>query len=117
MAGKSGAMKRDAAQLTRTKAPAAPKPVAARAPGAHEDAGLDRLIYERVRLGIMSALAMNEQLSYVHYVCLQVNFRGSAGYGEAFQRKIMGDWGSRGFPDHMAVADAAIDGRAAPVLS
>lgn len=36
------------------------------------------------------------------------NFRGSAGYGEAFQRKIMGDWGSRGFPDHMAVVDTAI---------
>ncbi len=36
------------------------------------------------------------------------NFRGSAGYGEAFQRKIMGDWGSRGFPDHMAVADTAV---------
>jgi dipeptidyl aminopeptidase/acylaminoacyl peptidase len=36
------------------------------------------------------------------------NFRGSAGYGEAFQRKIIGDWGGRGFPDHMAVVDAAI---------
>ena len=36
------------------------------------------------------------------------NFRGSAGYGEAFQRKIMGDWGSKGFPDHMAVVDTAI---------
>ena len=36
------------------------------------------------------------------------NFRGSAGYGEAFQRKIMGDWGSKGFPDHMAVADAVV---------
>ncbi len=36
------------------------------------------------------------------------NFRGSAGYGETFQRKIMGDWGSKGFPDHMAVVNAAI---------
>lgn len=36
------------------------------------------------------------------------NFRGSAGYGEAFQRKIMGDWGGKGFPDHMAVVDTAI---------
>lgn len=36
------------------------------------------------------------------------NFRGSAGYGKAFSRKIMGDWGARGFPDHMAVVDAAI---------
>src|SRR5271165_68588 len=31
---------------------------------AHEGAGVDRLIYERVRLGIMSALAMNEQLTF-----------------------------------------------------
>ncbi|MFN3397718.1 MAG: PAS domain S-box protein, partial [Sulfurimicrobium sp.] len=30
------------------------------------------------------------------------------GYGEAFQRKIMGDWGGKGFPDHMAVVDTAI---------
>jgi dipeptidyl aminopeptidase/acylaminoacyl peptidase len=36
------------------------------------------------------------------------NFRGSAGYGEAYQRKIIGDWGDKGFPDHMAVVDAAI---------
>jgi dipeptidyl aminopeptidase/acylaminoacyl peptidase len=36
------------------------------------------------------------------------NFRGSAGYGEAFQRKIMGDWGAKGFPDHMAVIDTVV---------
>jgi DNA-binding transcriptional ArsR family regulator len=30
----------------------------------HEDGGLDRLIYERVRLGIMSALATNEELTF-----------------------------------------------------
>ena len=29
-----------------------------------EDRGLDRLIYERVRLGIMSALATNEELTF-----------------------------------------------------
>ena len=29
-----------------------------------EDGGLDRLIYERVRLGIMSALATNEELTF-----------------------------------------------------
>jgi DNA-binding HxlR family transcriptional regulator len=29
-----------------------------------EDARFDRLVYERVRLGIMSALAVNEQLSF-----------------------------------------------------
>jgi DNA-binding transcriptional ArsR family regulator len=42
-----------------------PKPVPVpRSPRVNEEAGFDRLIYERVRLGIMSALAMNEQLSF-----------------------------------------------------
>lgn len=36
------------------------------------------------------------------------NFRGSAGYGDAFSRGIMGDWGGKGFPDHMATVDEAI---------
>jgi DNA-binding HxlR family transcriptional regulator len=41
------------------------KPAAVpRSPAGKEDAGFDRLIYERVRLGIMSALAMNEQLTF-----------------------------------------------------
>ena len=41
------------------------KPVAVpRSAHAGDDAGFDRLIYERVRLGIMSALAMNEQLTF-----------------------------------------------------
>ncbi len=50
----------------RPAAPRAPlKPVAApRSPPLAEGAGFDRLIYERVRLGIMSALAMNEQLTF-----------------------------------------------------
>jgi dipeptidyl aminopeptidase/acylaminoacyl peptidase len=39
---------------------------------------------------------------------LFANFRGSAGYGEQFARAIMGDWGERGFPDHMGAVDAAI---------
>lgn len=39
---------------------------------------------------------------------LFANFRGSAGYGEPFARAIMGDYGARGFPDHMGAADAAI---------
>lgn len=38
------------------------------------------------------------------------NFRGSSGYGTAFSRAIMGDWGQRGFPDHMATVDAATSG-------
>jgi DNA-binding MarR family transcriptional regulator len=56
----------------RRNEPAAPasakahsKPVGLpRSPRGLEDAGFDRLIYERVRLGVMSALAMNEQLTF-----------------------------------------------------
>ena len=43
------------------------RPKLASVPGsAHEndDATFDRLVYERVRLGIMSALAVNEQLTF-----------------------------------------------------
>jgi dipeptidyl aminopeptidase/acylaminoacyl peptidase len=36
------------------------------------------------------------------------NFRGSSGYGEPFARAIMGDWGERGFPDHIGAMDEAI---------
>jgi dipeptidyl aminopeptidase/acylaminoacyl peptidase len=42
------------------------------------------------------------------YSVLFANFRGSSGYGTPFARAIMGDWGSRGFPDHMATVDAAV---------
>jgi DNA-binding HxlR family transcriptional regulator len=64
MAGKSGAVKRsDPAAPTSGKTAAKPAAVP-RAPHAKEDAGFDRLIYERVRLGIMSALAMNEKLTF-----------------------------------------------------
>src|ERR1700686_1680139 len=64
MGAKSGAIKR-----SEPAAPAAgkgsPKPAAVpRPPHGNEDAGFDRLIYERVRLGIMSALAMNERLTF-----------------------------------------------------
>jgi DNA-binding HxlR family transcriptional regulator len=46
-------------------AKASSKPVGVpRSPHGVDDAGFDRLIYERVRLGIMSALAMNEQLAF-----------------------------------------------------
>src|SRR5580658_2551238 len=64
MTAKSGAVKRsEPAAASSGKAP--PKPAAAlRARVGGEDAGFDRLIYERVRLGIMSALAMNERLSF-----------------------------------------------------
>jgi len=63
IAAKSGAVKRSEPAPNAGKAPA--KPVAVpRPPHGNEDAGFDRLIYERVRLGIMSALAMNEQLTF-----------------------------------------------------
>jgi DNA-binding MarR family transcriptional regulator len=64
MTAKSGAIKRSEPAAA-SSGKAAPKPAAAlRARHGGEDAGFDRLIYERVRLGIMSALAMNEQLSF-----------------------------------------------------
>ena len=64
MPNKSGAIRRsEPAAPTLGKAPS--KPVAVpRSPQVNEESGFDRLIYERVRLGIMSALAMNEQLSF-----------------------------------------------------
>ncbi len=42
----------------------APPQVQAKRGGAAEDERFDRLIYGRVRLGIMSALAVNEQLTF-----------------------------------------------------
>src|SRR5215470_3814159 len=47
------------------KSAAKPKPVPVpRSAQASEDARFDRLVYERVRLGIMSALAVNERLTF-----------------------------------------------------
>ena len=61
---KSNAVKRSEA-VAPVSVKATPKPVAVpRAARGGDDAGFDRLIYERVRLGIMSALAMNEQLTF-----------------------------------------------------
>ena len=39
---------------------------------------------------------------------LFANFRGSTGYGEPFTQAIVGDWGGRGYPDHIGAVDAAI---------
>jgi DNA-binding HxlR family transcriptional regulator len=62
MANKSNAIKRS--EPAAAGSGKATKPVSVpRAPG-NDDAGFDRLIYERVRLGIMSALAMNERLTF-----------------------------------------------------
>lgn len=43
------------------------------------------------------------------YAVMFSNFRGSSGYGEAHTQALVGDWGSRGFPDHMAAVDASIE--------
>src|ERR1700736_3075649 len=64
MAAKSGAVKRsEPAAPAAGKAPSKPAAVP-RPPHANDDAGFNRLIYERVRLGVMSALAMNEKLTF-----------------------------------------------------
>jgi DNA-binding HxlR family transcriptional regulator len=64
MSGKSGAIKRSETAVPASAKSHAKPAAVPRSPHLNEDAGLDRLIYERVRLGIMSALAMNEQLSF-----------------------------------------------------
>jgi DNA-binding transcriptional ArsR family regulator len=64
MAAKSSAIKRsEPAGPASAKLPSKPAAVP-RSPHINDDAGFDRLIYERVRLGIMSALAMNEKLTF-----------------------------------------------------
>jgi DNA-binding MarR family transcriptional regulator len=63
MSAKSGAIKRSEPAPTAGKAPSKPAAVP-RPPHGNDDARFDRLIYERVRLGIMSALAMNEKLTF-----------------------------------------------------
>jgi DNA-binding MarR family transcriptional regulator len=67
MTSKSSNAKRSDAAAGRTPAKAAPKPVPVPVPRpsqTSEDARFDRLVYERVRLGIMSALAVNERLTF-----------------------------------------------------
>src|SRR5579871_495315 len=54
-------------------------------PALADRAGFDRLIYERVRLGIMSALAMNEELTFNE---LKALFSVSDGNLGAHARKL-----------------------------
>lgn len=42
------------------------------------------------------------------YVAIQVNPRGSSGYGQAFSQAIFADWGARDFQDAMAAVDHVI---------
>jgi DNA-binding MarR family transcriptional regulator len=55
------------------------------AAGMNADGGFDRLIYERVRLGIMSALAMNDELTFNE---LKALFNASDGNLGAHARKL-----------------------------
>src|SRR5271167_413390 len=85
MPGKSNAIKRgESAAPSSGKAPSKPVTVL-RSPHGKEDAGFDRLIYERVRLGIMSALAMNEALTFNE---LKALFNASDGNLGAHARKL-----------------------------
>jgi DNA-binding MarR family transcriptional regulator len=75
-----------------TKPQPAPKAVAdvkpssaSRTARGSEDAKFDRLVYERVRLGIMSALAVNERLTFNE---LKALFEVSDGNLSAHARKL-----------------------------
>ena len=64
MATKAAATKRaEPLEAQAAKSRSSPLPVL-RQPRAGDDGGFDRLIYERVRLGIMSALATNDELTF-----------------------------------------------------
>ena len=69
---------------TTARPPARPTPLPA-ASRSSEDGKFDRLVYERVRLGIMSALAVNEQLSFNE---LKALFDVSDGNLSAHARKL-----------------------------
>jgi DNA-binding transcriptional ArsR family regulator len=82
MPNRSTAAKRSESQGGSAKAhsrPVAVPSVAGMSPG------FDRLIYERVRLGIMSALAMNEELTFNE---LKALFNASDGNLGAHARKL-----------------------------
>jgi DNA-binding transcriptional ArsR family regulator len=84
MANKSTAAKRDYSMETHSVKPKSkPEPVS-RSRG-NDDGGFDRLIYERVRLGIMSALATNEELTFNE---LKTLFNVSDGNLGAHARKL-----------------------------
>src|SRR5579862_4196318 len=63
----------------------AARPVAVPGAGVGDPAGFDRLIYERVRLGIMSALATNDELTFNE---LKALFNASDGNLGAHARKL-----------------------------
>ena len=92
MSSKTGTTRAGAAKrgdsTERSSAPAKPAPKPVSVPGAtrtSEDAKFDRLVYERVRLGIMSALAVNEELTFNELKSL---FEVSDGNLSAHARKL-----------------------------
>src|ERR1700737_2053753 len=85
MVAKSGAIKRsEPAGPAAGKAPSKPAAVP-RSPHVNYDAGFDRLLYERVRLGFMSSLAMKEKLTFTELMSL---FDVSDGNLSAHARKL-----------------------------
>jgi DNA-binding transcriptional ArsR family regulator len=85
MPTKSPAAKRhDPHGPTSPKPPTHPVAVPSAA-GMNGQSGFDRLIYERVRLGIMSALAMNDELTFNE---LKALFNASDGNLGAHARKL-----------------------------
>jgi DNA-binding transcriptional ArsR family regulator len=84
MASKSAAAKRDDSESHGIRPK--PKPISVpRSPRINDDGGFDRLIYERVRLGIMSALATNDELTFNE---LKTLFEVSDGNLGAHARKL-----------------------------
>jgi DNA-binding transcriptional ArsR family regulator len=86
MANKSTVAKRNESPSADGALKAAPRPVPVpNIAGMNKVTGFDRLIYERVRLGIMSALAMNDQLTFNELKSL---FNASDGNLGAHARKL-----------------------------
>jgi DNA-binding transcriptional ArsR family regulator len=86
MANKPTAAKRHESPSADGALKAAPRPVPVpNIAGMNKVTGFDRLIYERVRLGIMSALAMNDQLTFNELKSL---FNASDGNLGAHARKL-----------------------------
>jgi DNA-binding MarR family transcriptional regulator len=82
---KPAARRRETAVMRSPEADrSAAAPVPARRPSS-EDSKFDRLVYERVRLGIMSALAVNAQLTFSE---LKALFDVSDGNLSAHARKL-----------------------------
>jgi DNA-binding transcriptional ArsR family regulator len=72
-------------RVTAQAAPKRTKLTAVPAAAADQDATFDRLVYERVRLGIMSALAVREELTFTE---LKTLFDVSDGNLSAHARKL-----------------------------